>query len=101
ITSSTRARRREAGEDTVVFLRPIALRMRVSISPSGSFIDMSLSSLPARLDEARDKSLATQFAQSNSRHLELAVVGARTARYVATVSNARLRGIARKGGKLK
>src|SRR5882672_4960163 len=75
----------DAGE--VTFGRRLiwALRMRVSISPSGSF--MASLSLPARLDHAGDQALARQLAQHVAAHPQLAVVGARTAGDLAPVAD--------------
>src|SRR6476646_1194523 len=74
--------------------------MRVKRSPSGSFTDMR-SSLPARLHEAGDHSLRPEFAQRNAAHLELAIVGARPTRGLATIAHAAFRGVARQLGKLE
>src|SRR5262245_50925981 len=73
--------------------------MRVSKSPSGSFIGSF--SLPARLGHAGDQALAGQLAQHVAAHLELAVVAARPARQLAAVANTRGRGVARQLGELE
>src|ERR1043165_4331060 len=74
--------------------------MRDNRSPSGSFIDMRSSS-PARLHEAGDQTLRPEFTQRNAAHLELAVIGARTARHLAAIAHAILRRIARQLGELQ
>src|ERR1044072_3898189 len=99
-TSIPLARRREPGVETLFFLRICALRIRESRSPSGSFMDMRPSS-PARLHEARDQTLGAKVAQRNEAHLELAIVGARTARDLAAVAHADLGRIARQLGELQ
>src|SRR5262245_37564253 len=68
--------------------------MRVSISPSGSFIFVS-SSLPARLHHARNLALARQLAQHVSAHAQLAVIAARATRQLAAVAHAGGGGVAR------
>src|SRR6218665_2351518 len=99
-TSSTRPRRVDAGVETTSRRRIWALRIRVSISPSGSERLIVFVSLPARLDHARDLPEIAQLAQGDTAHLELAVVGARTARHFATVTDAVRGGIARQFGQL-
>src|SRR5690242_18406656 len=74
--------------------------MRVSISPRGSFTDMICLLLPARLDEAGDQAVVAQFPQRDTRHLQLAIIGTRTARHLAAVADSRLGRVARKRGKL-
>src|SRR5690606_30003912 len=101
MTSSTRARSVEAGVETFGLPRPMALRIRVSISPRGSFTDILQSSLPARLDQDRDQAVITQHPQRDARHLELAIVSPRTARHLAAVAYAGLRRVARQLGKLE
>src|SRR6516225_1591923 len=98
-TSSTRARSLEAGELTFGRRRCWALRMRVSKSPSGSFMPTPPS--PARLDHSGDAALACQFAQHVAAHLELAVVAARAAGQLAAVAHPRGRRIARQLGELQ
>src|SRR5688572_14327591 len=90
----------EAGVTTFGRRRICAFRMRVSISPKGSFIDIRLPSLPARLGHAGDQTLARQITKLVAAHSELAVVTARTAGDLATIANARRRGIARHLGEL-
>src|SRR5215470_8645181 len=75
--------------------------MRVSISPSGSWSAMVPSSLPARLDETRNQTLGPELAQRKPAHLELAVIGARTAGDLAAVADAARRGVARQLSKLE
>src|SRR3712207_1767016 len=94
-TSSTRARRREPGVDTVPRRRCFALRMRVSISPRGSFMDMRPSPLPARLHEAGDEALRPEFPERDARQAELAIDRARPARHLAAVADARRVRVAR------
>src|SRR5262245_39897234 len=74
--------------------------MRVSMSPSGSFISIFDSS-PARLDHAGPLALVAHPAERDAAHLELAVEGTRTARHLATVAHARRRRIARQLGELQ
>src|SRR3954447_12872673 len=100
-TSSTPARRREVGEETLFFLRICALRMRVSRSPSGSVMDMRATLLPARLDEAGDQALGPEIPHRDAAHLELAVIGARPAADLAAVVDARLGRVARQLGELQ
>src|SRR5689334_8370782 len=100
-TSSTRPRSVEAGVETTSLRRIWALRIRVSISPSGSVRLICLLSLPARLDQARDLPEIAEFTQGDTAHLELAVVGARTARHFAAVTDAVRCRIARQGGELE
>src|SRR5215204_5280451 len=97
-TSRTRTRRVDAGHSTEERPRICALRMRVSISPNGSVIIMAASSLPARLHEAGDLALATQFAERDATHLELAVKGARPTRHFTTVAHAAWRRVSRQLG---
>src|SRR5690606_11006954 len=93
--SSTRARSFEAGVVTLFLRRPAALRMRVSISPRGSLMDMISVSLPAGLHEAGHQAQRSEFAKRDTRHVELAVVAARTPRHRAAIADARLGGVAR------
>src|SRR5258708_17405016 len=92
--SSTLARIFEPGVVSLPLRRICALRIRVSISPNGSFTDMIRPS-PARLDQTRDEALRPQFPQRDARHLHLAIIAARTAGDFATVANAHGRGVAR------
>src|SRR5687767_1581538 len=72
------------------------LRIRVSMSPSGSLIAiLAIPALPARLDHARDLALRGQLPERDARQAELAVVSARTARQDAAVADAHLGTIAR------
>src|ERR1044072_7311595 len=93
-TSSRFARRAEPGVETLLFLRICALRIRESRSPIGSFMDMRPSS-PARLHEAGDQALGAKLAHRNAAHLELAVIGARTAGDLAATAHADFCGVAR------
>src|SRR5271166_4399169 len=97
-TSRTFLRREEPGVVTLPRLRICALRIRVSMSPRGSFIAMILASLPARLDQARNQALVAEFAQSDARHLHLAVKAARAPGHFAAVANPDDRAVARKRG---
>src|ERR1700753_4258407 len=69
--------------------------MRVSISPSGSFVAMIFASSPARLDQARYQALIAKFTQRDARHLHLAIVGARPASHLAAITHANDRAVAR------
>src|SRR6185295_2908707 len=62
-----------------------ALRMRVSMSETGSVIMSS----PARLDYAGDLALESEDPQTNATKLEVAVVGARASAHLAAVAVAR------------
>src|SRR5271166_2038620 len=94
-TSRTFLRREEPGVVTLPRLRICALRMRVSMSPRGSFTAMMVASSPARLHQARDKASVAQFAERNARHLHLAIEAARPARHLAAVAHAHDRAVAR------
>src|SRR5271165_1336542 len=91
-TSRTFLRKEEPGVETLPRLRICALRMRVSMSPRGSFT--SLSSSPTRLDQAGNQALVAQFAHRDARHLHLAVEAARPAGHFATIANANDRAVA-------
>src|SRR5262245_22684518 len=99
-TSSTLTRSREPGVETLGFLRICALVIRAIRSPSGSFNCMR-SSLPARLDEARDQALGAKLAQRDPAELVLAVEAARPAAHFTTVADAGGRRVARQLGKLQ
>src|SRR5215831_19099608 len=73
--------------------------MRAIISPSGSFICST--SLPARLDQARDQPLGAEVPQRDARKLVLAVVAARPPGQLAAVAHTRRRRVARKLGELE
>src|SRR6185295_3712325 len=73
--------------------------MRVSISPSGSFMGLRL--LPARLHHPGNHALARQLAQHVAANLELAVIAARATGQLAAVAHARRRGVARQLGELE
>src|SRR5579859_698204 len=75
--------------------------MRANRSPSGSFMGIVRSSLPARLHQARNEPLRAQFAQRNARQLLLAVKAARPARDLAAVADAGGRRVARQLGELQ
>src|SRR6056297_4006019 len=92
-TSSTRTRIFEAGVRTVDLPRICALRMRVSISPIGSFI--SRVSLPARFHHAGQLPGGAQVAQRDPADFQLAVIGVRTPRKLTAVVQARGRAVAR------
>src|SRR5271165_103263 len=95
-TSRTFLRKEEPGVVTLPRLRICALRIRVSMSPRGSFTAMILLLSPARLDQARDEALVAEFTQGDARHLHLAIVAARTAGHFAAVAHADDRAVARK-----
>src|SRR6185437_11126482 len=99
-TSATRSRWREPGIETLDLLRICALRMRVIMSPIGSFTDIRSSS-PTRLHEAGDKPLGAKLAQRDAAELVLAVKGPRAAAQFAAIADAGRRGIARQFGKLQ
>src|SRR5580693_1891604 len=75
--------------------------MRDNRSPSGSFIDMVRSSLPARLQQARDQPLRAELPQRDSRQLVLAVEAARPPGHLAAVADAGGGRVARQFGELK
>src|SRR5258708_30846766 len=80
----------------VAFRAWCPLRMRVSISPSGSVITIfDCPSLPARLDHAGDLPGRGQLSDRDARYLELAIVGPRTTSELAPVVDADLGGVAR------
>src|SRR5208282_1522710 len=91
----------ELGHVTLPLLRICALRMRDNRSPSGSFIAIVRSSLPARLHETRDQPLRAKLPQRDARQFVLAVIAARPARYLAAVADAGGGRIARQFGKLE
>src|SRR5687768_16756950 len=64
----------DRGMRTVFRLFRIALRIRVSMSATGSVIVMTGSSLPARLRHAGDVPLGRKFAHTEPAALELPVV---------------------------
>src|SRR5271165_1560522 len=100
-TSRTFLRSEEPGVETLPRLRICALRMRVSMSPSGSFTAMILASSPARLHEPRDQALVAQFPKRDARHLHFAIKAARTSRHFATIAHAVGRAVARQLGELQ
>src|SRR5690554_4865172 len=75
--------------------------MRAIMSLSGSLIIISRSPLPAGLGHAGHLAQRSEFAQRDTAHLELAVVGARTARDLAAVADAHRGGVARQLGELE
>ena len=85
---------------TVGRFRSCAFRMRVSMSPSGSFINISNSS-PARLHHAGDFSVVAHRAKRNAAHPELAVDPARPAGDLAAIAHAIRRRVARQLGELQ
>src|ERR1700678_4191135 len=99
-TSSTLPRSVEPGVETLPRLRICALRMRVSISPRGSFTDMIAAPSPTRLDQARDQALVAQFPERDAAHLHLPIITSRTPGYLAAVAHARHRAVARQRGEL-
>src|SRR6185312_6488039 len=100
-TSSTLARSFDAGAATTAWRARCPLRMRVSISPSGSLIDIDNASLPARLDHAGDQPGRGELAQRDARQLELAVIPARTPAQFAAVVQPRVRAVAGQLGELE
>src|SRR3954462_2858544 len=85
---------------TVPRRRICALRIRVSISPKGSFIDICPAPLPARPHESGDRALRRGFPERDTRHAELAVIGTRPARHLAAVAGPGGIGVARQLGQL-
>src|SRR6185437_5411640 len=93
---------REAGTVTLSRRADWPLRMRVSKSPTGSVIAMVYGPpLPARLHDAGQGAQRSELPQRQPRQLELAIHGARTARDLAPIANARRRGVARQLGELE
>src|SRR5690348_17202880 len=70
----------------------IPLRMRARKSAIGSVIDIFdiSSSLPARLDDARDVAAQRELAEAEATHLELTEVGTRAAATLAAALHANL-----------
>src|SRR5215467_11831223 len=99
-TSSTLLRSFEPGVDTFDLVRLCALRIRVIISPIGSFRFIAGSSLPARLDQPGDQPLGAKFPYRDAAHFQFAVIGARAARHLAAVADANRRAVARQRRKL-
>src|SRR3954466_5774832 len=85
---------REAGITTSVCPTIWALRMRVSMSETGSLMLIGVS-LPARLDHAGHLALEREIAQLVASQSEFAVHAARPAGQRATVAQANRRRIAR------
>src|SRR3954454_22483950 len=73
----------EEGSSTRSCSALLALRMRVSMSATGSVIIGVLSSLPAALRQARDHALVGELPQADPAEPELLEHGARTAALVA------------------
>src|SRR5437899_9775629 len=65
------------------------------MSPSGSFIAIARSPSPTRLDQAGDQPLGAKIPKRDARQAVLAIESARSARYLAAIANAGLRGVAR------
>src|SRR3954447_1636610 len=94
-TSSTFSRSLEPGAFTADFCAICPLRMRVSMSPSGSLIAIgAFPLLPARLDHARDLAVRGQLAQRDPRQTELPVVGPRPPGDHAAVADPHPRAVA-------
>src|ERR1043165_9307787 len=72
----------EVGISTVSWSAWLALRIRVSMSPTGSVI---IASSPARLRHPGDDALMRELAQADAAHPELAEVGPRAAAPAAPV----------------
>src|SRR5215203_3646562 len=87
-TSRTRPRSREPGVVTFPRRRICALRIRVSMSPTGSLIAIVAAPLPARLHEARDQPFRAELPERDARHAELAVIRARPAGHLAAIADA-------------
>src|ERR1043165_4696327 len=100
-TSKTLARIFEAGAATTACRARCPLRMRVSMSPSGSLIVMARLLSPVRLQHARDLVRRCQFPHRDARQFELAVNTARAAGQRTAVANASLRAVARQLGQLQ
>src|SRR6185369_13212586 len=100
-TSSTRARRLDAGVRMLSLRACWPLRMRVSISPRGSVIAIRYNPLPARLDDAGNEALVGQFPEHDPRQAELAVISARPAGQLAAVANPGRIPVARQLGHLQ
>src|SRR6185437_11526899 len=83
------------GAATLGLCARCALRIRVSISPKGSVIDIIRLPLPARLDHAGDLAGRGELAQCDARQLELAIGAARAAGQLAAIADACLRAVAR------
>src|SRR5262249_56178302 len=73
--------------------------MGAIIAASGSLICST--SVPVRLDQARDQPLAAEVPQRDARKLVLAVVAARPPGQLAAVAHTRRRRVARKLGELE
>src|SRR5947208_54144 len=65
------------------------------MSPSGSFIAIARSPSPTRLDQAGDQPLGAEIPKRDARQAVFAIEPARSARYLAAIANAGLRGVAR------
>src|SRR6478752_7588270 len=99
-TSSTRSRCLEPGIETFDLLRICALRMRVIISPIGSFTAIA-PSLPARLYKAGNQAFGAKLTQRDTAQAMLAVIRTRTPAELAAIAYARLGRIARQLGQLQ
>src|SRR4029450_4100528 len=93
-TSSTRSRCLDPGIETFDLLRICAFRMRVIMSPIGSFTAIAPSS-PARLYKARNEAFGAKLAQCDTAQAVLAVIAARATTQLAAIANAGSGGIAR------
>src|SRR5215467_1211039 len=99
-TSSTLLRSFEPGVDTFDLVRLCALRMRVIMSPIGSFRFIVGNSLPARLHQPGDQPPGAEFPNCDAAHLQLAVIAPRATGHVASIADARRRAVARQGRQL-
>src|SRR5215467_12011988 len=99
-TSSTRSRCLEPGIETFDLLRICALRMRVIMSPIGSFTAIA-PSLPARLHKAGNQAFGAKLTQRDTAQTMLAVICTRTSAELAAIVHARPRRIARQLGELQ
>src|SRR5579872_2229205 len=75
--------------------------MRLSRSPSGSFMDIVRASLPARLQQTGNEPFRAELAQRDARQLVLAIEAARPPGHLAAIADAAGRRIARQFGELE
>src|SRR5215510_15588035 len=99
-TSSTRSRCLDPGIETFDLLRICAFRMRVIMSPIGSFTAIAPSS-PARLHKPRDEAFGAKLAQCDTAQAVLAVIAPRATAQLAAIAHARSGGITRQFSQLQ
>src|SRR3974390_825658 len=99
-TSSTRSRCLEPGIETFDLLRIWALRMRVIISPIGSFTAIAPSVRPA-LHKAGNGAFGAKLAQRDTAQTMLAIERTGAPRQFAAITHTRPRGIPRQFSKLQ